>query len=320
MSFINETQHRLAETTVRVAQEMAADNEMRMGSYTHQIEVLNEGVYYPNQYYSALKTKKQTKRLEWHKQKGNFFHGYASSKYFEQRLDPRNLTTGIEPYSYRIKRGVLPHEALAAFRKGPSLISCGDLCQTAFYEAIREVLGNEKFDLLFAADSPTPFHLGFNTPSLGIYALIIPAAQRKKGDLVYFTNASSYCERHVNGEARGYVTICMSNDSPEKKYTTLGLSSQGVTVEAMKEVMLQECNAVPIGMEIVTEDMARRIIDYPPAERAMTMQELEQQGGGTILASLELNAERIDQLAKASLEKARRLFTQWHKDLSNSIR
>ena len=148
-----QVRERLTEIAVATVRAIAADNQERMAGFKNNVQLLKSGVFYPNDYFMALETMKQAPRIDQFIKTGTFFHGIAPASHFGMQKDLQK-PTGIRPVHFILKPGAKPSEALAAIRQGLSLLSCGETCQIGFYEAIRGVLGTEKFDMLFAADSP----------------------------------------------------------------------------------------------------------------------------------------------------------------------
>ena len=115
--------------------------------------------------------------------------------------------------------------------------------------------------------------------------------------------------------------MCCDDAPDHQTFTTLGLRPEGMSHQEVKEKLLEELNSKPIGMRIVTPEVAARIsksILLPAlyeeyANTTFTMEEFVAGGGGNINGTIELDAGKITQLANSSFKKARTLFTQWNK-------
>jgi hypothetical protein len=185
-----------------------------------------------------------------------------------------------------------------------------------FYEAIRDVLGEQKFNGIFGPNSPSRLQLHFNSlksPLRRLYQQKPPESLRS-GNFAYFGNVGEYSGKHFNGESVGFCTICC-NESPQL-FTTLGLSPAGMTKEEIGEALREEFNRPAVGMSIASDGLARRISYNPLMEQAlrdktMSKAEFSSKGGGSIRMVFELNAERIAQLATASFQEACDLYASW---------
>ena len=325
---VNGVRDRLTATAIATVRALVKDNEDRMAGYNDNLQLLKSGCFYGNEYFKALEKKGQKDRVNYYVNKGSFYHNLAPSAFFYMQPDPQKPTQ-VVPSRFLLIPGKKPSEALAAIRQGLSFIGCGETCQIGYYEAIREVLGTEKFDMLFAADSPTPLMIHFDTKESPIESLLvktIPAPKEfKKGQIVPMYNAPLYKIKHLMGEAGGFVTLCCDDAPNDARFTTLGLSSAGVTRDGVNEKLLEELNSEPFGMQAVTAELAKCILatvnpEFLAASRQFTLTQLSKdqfiaQVGGNIPGTCELNAERITLLANSTFAKARKLLTQWHKNL-----
>jgi hypothetical protein len=178
-------------------QEICAENKHRLEKCDGDVQLLSKGIYYPHEYYNALKRTNHLEQIETLKKTDSFYHGYLSSEHF-------SIDVSLGPMmenccgSFLLRENVRPSEALKAVREGPSLILCGVICQIARLLAVQEILGTEKFDILFASNSSTPLKLGLYCPISHLLQFVwveepIQGASSdissiKKGDLVKFPN------------------------------------------------------------------------------------------------------------------------------------
>lgn len=319
----DEVRERLTTKAIEIVRAIVTNNTHRMKEFKREIQLLGSGIFYGNEYFEALKSANQKARLEFYLQKGSFYHGLAPSKHFDM-LKNSNSPTGILANCFVLKEGVAPSAALDDIRQGLSFIGCGETCQIAYYEAVKDVLGTEKFDILFAANSSTPLTIQFNSGNNPINRLLERTSSPKKfvkGRIYQFENTPYYASKHMNGEALGYTTLCCDDTPGKETFTTLGLSPEGMTQAEVGQKMFEDCNRNPIGLEIVTEEVAKRILSTYTQKEISQFKKLEtyqfsaedfaEQGGGRIIASCELNAQRITQLANLSVKEARKLFDQW---------
>lgn len=242
---------RLNDIACEKMQAICADNRHRLENCKGDPQLLSKGIFYPHEYYAALKATNQAEQIATLKKTDSFYQGFVSPDHF--RIDT-TLGPMMENLcgSFRLKENVRPSEALKAAVEGPSIILCGVVCQIARMLAVQEVLGTEKFDALFASNSPTPFKLGLNCPISQLLKFSDeenPFYSIGKGDLVQFPNHYLYRNKHKMGIAGAYNTLCIGveeikfRDIP--KFTSLGISGEGITPEEMNNLLIDEFNAPP---------------------------------------------------------------------------
>ncbi len=320
---ISEAREQLIKTAISAIRTISRDNAIRLQIFDKNIQSLNSGIFYGSAYYKALVKTDQQALLDFHKIKGSFYYGYAPTKHFYMPLNP-TFPTGVQPYRFVIYEDVKPSDALEAMRKGPSFLGCGEVCQIAYLEAIKELLGKEKFDCIFAAESSTPLtiQLELNNPFNCLTTNVRPE-EIKTGQIVFFQNIPEYKIKHPHDDAQGFWSICCDDTPGKETFTSLGLSADGLKREEVQEALYTEYNNLPMGLETVTKEIADRILKTlnplqlnmikQYAAHQVSREEFSIRGGGKITFSVDFNFERIMELANTSTEKARALFTKWVK-------
>jgi len=318
---------RLGEAAANHLKAMAADTEARMAGYKEDVQKLKAGAFYPNAYALALQNKKNTAMFEWHRSRGNFFHGHAPVKNFSKVAD-RRATTGYAIMEFSLKSGILPSTALDSFSTELSLLDCGASVVIAFHQALRSELGSEKFDALFSAAGPTPLRIAGNPyrhlPINALLRLVPDDAPLVRGQMVPFRGIPSYPEKHINGEATNFNVICSDAGTPgSERFVGLGLSGEGVDLGGLNQVFVDEYNAAPIGWEIFDSKLAGSVkATYPAsyllqaqalATHQITRGEFEKLGGARMAERIEFRCERVADLAAASIPEACALLAGWHR-------
>src|SRR6185295_4599034 len=176
-------------------------------------------------------------------------------------------------------------------------------------------------------DSKTPLSIGFNSsrnPLLPLFLLKDVPQHFSKGEMVRFENTPYYLIKHINGESSGFNTICCDSTQGQERFTTMGLNSQGSTAQQVKQKLFDDFNEKPIGPKIMTQEVAKRSFGKYSTDYLKTTAELEnvqmdyqefsETKGGSIPLSLEMNIERITQLAAEPLESVSKLFNSWTTD------
>jgi len=319
---LEQTRDRFERTTIETISEIVADSAQRIERYRQDSNLLNQGIFYGNEYFNALKELGQRKRLDFFVNKGSFYHGYVPSKYFKM-IESSSSPSGYLGFRFIIKAGIKPSEALKALREGITFIGCGETCQIAWLEAIQDVLGVEKFNALYAADSSTPLTIHFDgAPDSmhGLHRKKNPDEPLRRGDIVYITNDPIYPYKHLNGEGKGYMAICCSPE--DQTFTSLGLPLRA-SREDINRKLIADFNQLPMGDDFVLPKVAQKILAACRPDFISQLKRLRfatiisekdflENGGGQILCSFQLDVNRLTQLARSSLEEARKLFDQWN--------
>lgn len=211
-------------------------------------QLLGQGVWYATDYYMALKKFKQSECLTSMENNGTFFHGLAPKDAVTSVTDPSSLS-GRRLFTFRVKKGCSATQALESLEKGLSIIDCYTVIELAAYHALKELMP-EKFDLLFAADSPTPFCIGLEknmSPIMRLFKRKEIAAEKdiQKGDKFHVSNIQTYIHKSPAGNARGFNLVCKTTECA-KRYLGFGLNSTGVDVEDVEKALWEDYNAKPI--------------------------------------------------------------------------
>ncbi|CAF23955.1 hypothetical protein [Candidatus Protochlamydia amoebophila] len=243
---------------ISTVQKIAEDYEKRLQGYENNVECLNGGIWMPNAYFKALDEKKKITRLKYMVSKNYFDHFY--SKDFEAIPSADAIhKTGFVKYQIRIKKGVSPSEALKSAQRGPTLVDCATVCQIGQYQALLEVLGEEKFNYLFGHETGSPLVLCSYAidnplmPFLRQYTIKnsekwpINEVNLEKGWRVVFNNVSKYNIKHgMRGDAVSFNVICFDTTVDKEKFIGFGLGGKEVTEEQIEQALINEYNAQPI--------------------------------------------------------------------------
>jgi hypothetical protein len=198
-------------------------------------KMLSSGIWYAAAYYKVLRHFQKSDLINRWVSSGAFFHGYLPEGCLSLVSDQRT-PTGIRVNSFKIKSSVLPSWTLDRIEEGMSFLDCGILCSLSVYKALRDILTPEKFDYLFAHDSPYPFHLSGDHYSPLLHLLIKQRIDEekevRKGDICYFSNIKDYVAKHPVGISRGFQVIC-SQEKPHR-YIGFGLGTLTESVEVDK--------------------------------------------------------------------------------------
>lgn len=211
-------------------------------------DLLNQGIWYPYDYYQALKKFQQTKRLKWLVEKGATFHGFMPPSFFRP-VKETNLPSKHKLCCFQVKSEVLPSVALDEIPQSLCILGCSEVQDIAFYQSLRKTLGREKMDHLFSSTSPFSLQIGERTsnPISRLFQQILIENESfiQRGDLCYYSNINEYIYKHPAGAARGFYVICSGYQHHSPQYLGHGLDPQGVSRKKVEETLLHELNAPP---------------------------------------------------------------------------
>jgi hypothetical protein len=246
---------------------------------------LRKGFWYPKQYHDALKEGKKVGRLDWLKSRGHFFHGFLPPTYFrhsEGTSEAQNCSPTEKITEFKISKGVSPSGALDGIFSSFALVDCSNICQIAQYQAIREEIGDEKFDVLFTdrliigdyMPNPRnplmrfllPCHDGkdffaqmvkkkshvINDPIMGLRDLRSEPDQIPIGARVVIQNIDSYASKHPVGSSAGFNVI----NAGEGRYYAFGISIEAVPLSVIIEFLISAYNKPRSGSEHLDEKAA----------------------------------------------------------------
>ncbi len=267
---------RLGEIVSRTVQQIAADFLQRKEGCKRDITLLESGFWYPNAYFAALKECKKEKRLEYFVKNGSFYHGSPNTKNTglksvpDQHV-PRLSPTEKLPGAFFLASKTIPaSRALQALQQNLILGDCAQLCQVGQYQALLEVLGEERFNKLFSSDLENSMVIS-NYLLIGNPLLVFltpPYGGGEKGSRpvnigqrVGFMNYKHYALKHLNGDAGSYNAICVDATPGAQKYVSLGTPAEGLTEDQMLHFMTEEYNHEPVDFATFTAEIAKKIID-----------------------------------------------------------
>lgn len=316
---------KLADVAIKTLQKMLIDNEQRKANFKKDpkdIKQIEAGAFYAEEYYELLEKGNQEKHKAFLKEIGSFYHGYISPKHFCSLKD-KDSPTGTQ--GFKIKKDVLPSEALKAAQIGLWITNCAHVIDLAYYEALRQALGDEKFNYIFAYETKTPLSIHGTNPLI-IFRASPQKSKPLKGQIVYIESAyeNQYnlydLKHHYTGESKGFNLLC--SDPEKQKYIGFGLNPSGVTKEEVSEKLRKEYNKKPLDpLSIMTSEVVKKITESLVVSKAtiesykhhtLSVKEFKERDGGKIKEISDFNIELIDQLAKDSLDEARTRMEKYY--------
>lgn len=257
--------HRIHCIAARTMLEIVADYEYRCDNVLDKPELLLNGIWMQNKYFSMLKEiPSARKRLKF----------FIRNNCILDPFPPEGMTkilsdksvTGFDLYQVVLKQGKLPSKALDAVRKRFSLLDYMAVCHIAYYQALYEVLGRDKFNIIFRDNSPAPLSFG----NLESFSNLLKKADStpqekdsrpvKVGSLVTFGNISQYKEKHRHlGKSQYLTVICTDGTLGKQKYAGLGLPHEGCSEEEIEELLVKEHNEALFTSEFITDELMEKI-------------------------------------------------------------
>lgn len=314
---------RLSSVAIDTLSEIMIDRAKRIEGYKNEQNLLNGGIWYGNEYYNILNKQLHYKRLQFLREKGAFYTCYSTSQYFKMKKSELS-PIGFFPYLI-VKDGCSPSNAIDDLQKSITFLGCAETCLIGYLKAIRSVIGFEKFDKFFTVSPQYPLVIDFNVshPYFNLLNTIPVEETWRKGQIAYISNTKLYPQKHLNGEGSGHFCICCDDTSKKEKFLSLGFPIEGSTYDDINKKLIYEYNQEPIGMDIVTESVAKKILStYPKNQNYVTDQlkkhtisfpEFFQTGGGMSKIKFDFNVKRILELRDSSLDNVKILFNKWNK-------
>jgi len=226
---------------------------------------LNDGIWYPSDYFDSLTEWKQHKRIEWFQRNKLYEKGWTLTSHFERKDD--------SPWHFIAKKTVDATTALHAAMKGPSIFECGNICQMVRYRVLERILGVEKFQRLFDSRvKGAAINLGYmNDDTLQPLRLFITFPFQDKtvdkqlmgtlgnrplkvGQLVTLFGVALYPYKHPFGIHRAFNVICSDDTPHQQKFIGFGLDINGASEQDIYQEMLNAHNKPPSDTRLMNEE------------------------------------------------------------------
>lgn len=165
---------------------------------------MGKGIWYSDDYIKYLKNKGISHEIT-DKIFDEWYDGYANIDFFDK--------TG--EFSFKLKKGVKPSDALLAFLEGPTISDCGDVTLAIYYKVILDLIGKDKFDRLFnhnfsiqpIIEYPMSELLFFPDTSSNINIGKIGRRPLKLGAHLHFSGIKWYQYKHPAGFSGGWNVL-----------------------------------------------------------------------------------------------------------------
>lgn len=303
---------RLQDEVIAAAKAIAQKHEENAKAYKEEGKIPNQGIHYPFPYMRILKEKNQIERINFLVKRTAVLKGYLKNF----KIAFRQGTMG-----FKLKKNVQPSQALDGAIQGPSLLGCAEVCWLSQWQGLRKVLGDEKFDALFASNSPTPLFIGSQVSQNPLTRIMqkeeFPKLEKiRPGDMVNFSNVPSYSQHHPFGDETTYNVIALR---PPKTFTTLGLPAEGASLEEIEEELLHSFNkeAIPMNPDLLPKGLTKMGILAEPASSKppLTKRRFKKMHGGRLGLIFRLDPEKVQYLVDASASLGRQALDRWKGEL-----
>lgn len=299
--------HRIHCIAARTLQVIAADYENRCNKCLNDPQLLNNGIWMANKYFSMLKSAGNTAepRLKLLTDK-NYIMDPLPPKGMEKirvGIVDKPTATGYKLAEVALKAGVLPSEALTAARTGLALLDCRAACQIAYYQAIHDVIGKDKFNIIFRADGEDPLLFGGKKNPIDHFlkaADITPQTKDKRpvevGSWIAFENIGQYIPKHnLLGDFQALNAICIDATPGQQKFVGLGVNGEGCSEDEIEQALVEAHNEAPFTTEFITDELMAKMAKMEDPSGFIT--------GAKIRESQELRRNFLENPCKETEEK-----------------
>ncbi len=186
-------------------------------------------------------------------------------RYYKPDTDPKAWSQGLAPAAYWKRTGFYQFEllpgksasaALDELFKGPTILECQSTAIAVHLRAVRETIGQAKFDEKYGAAGKTnqDFVVGISTRTKksSVDALtdakFIDRKDLKVGDRAYFFNHPKYIVRHPSGFWSGEHVVYQGGGMWS------GFGAAGKSENAMKQKLMSQYNKAPAGYSVKARD------------------------------------------------------------------
>lgn len=351
MLSIADVDEKLRKSALETMESILIDTETRLAGCVSNPGLLNKGIFSATQYFEKLKQLKEHYKTEQDDKKfksidqrlaaliknGSFIDGFAAKDFFTPYTLPGPSVTGKMGYSFRLADGKSPTEALRSMigsteEKKFYILGCSALVQLVYTKALLDLLGQEKFDNLFAAQEF--YHLEFSAgrqsvPLLPLISEYFYSNYARPGDWIGIKGLEQYHSKHWHGNS-GYWNILFQksiNDQPF--YIGSDFPSEGISHKNLLKTAVKDYNTDPVMLTMMSKEHVRRTIEIEGPfnfdnykmlqSHQLTLKDLTQQKRTTKDNVFCFNAERIHELLYAPIDKSHALMKSWLIELSDRI-
>jgi hypothetical protein len=164
----------------------------------------------------------------------------------------------VAPYVFILNNSSTPSRALKSLyfkTEDPLILDCAIAVQIIYYKAILDLVGDQQFDQLFAANFLLEARLAFPCPLSELLQInkaqeLTPIGnpenflqQRIPGERLYFKNIVSYLPKHPNGEASGFNLVYLGRRAADGQHIFAGLFDPDGGVQTYDYIMYRFASA-----------------------------------------------------------------------------
>lgn len=300
----NHLREKIGEIVAYTIKKIVKDFNERKEGCSKKISLLENGFWYPNEYFAALKKCNQSPRIDFFTKNGSFYHGFSNPKKtgFGQIANPQSAT-GIDPCQYRLQINTFTAaQALKAAQENLMLGDCAQLCKLSQYQGLLEILKEERFNKLFSTNPKDFLTIGSANSNPILVFLTFPNQSTSKGvknarpinvgQLIAFRNTQKYSVKHMMGESASFNTICVDATPGQQKFVALGLPSSGISEDEMENLMVEKYNQDPLDFSMVNSNVEHiikagcdaKFLYYNNSFKndKITVADLQKEGGGYV--------------------------------------
>lgn len=243
-------QEKLATSMIRTVQEISKRSFEALANYQTQTTWLNKAIWYPADYILALFKASQSQRIAYFHQNNRLIDGFAPVKFFDR---------GTRSFEFIAKKDVKPSDALASALAGVALLDCGAVVQIARYQALLDVLGEDKFNRLFGSEHGQALNIGYHDTAqqpMKLFVNFTSAAKMgrlaaeskgkrtiKIGQVVSFNSIGLlYDAKHPFGMDSNFNVVCITDTIGKQRFTALGIPPEGYSEDELCNFLAERFN------------------------------------------------------------------------------
>ena len=174
------------------------------------------GIWYPDDYEKYLNQRNTPPEND------DFYTGFADPAFFEK----------TEAFTFKVKEGKKPSEAILSFLKGPTVADSANITMACYYKCVLNILGEALFNRLYSSegfrlsispygiidiDAPISFLADFTESAKEMATGTVGKRPLEIGQECYFGGVIWYGNKHPAGFGAGYNAVYVANSEKDEQ-------------------------------------------------------------------------------------------------------
>lgn len=157
---------KVGKAVVKWIKAIAENSQKASNTYSEDRSLLQKGIWYAYDLLVACKKVNEMGIYNFIKKDNKQLIGHLPADYFDRIPGNSGIKLKFRTWEFIAKSTVIPSAALQAAFNGLSIIDCGMACQMARYLALRDIIGELKFNRLFGKEVGQRINIGSNEDKL----------------------------------------------------------------------------------------------------------------------------------------------------------